>query len=81
MRTLPDVIVSPSVCATTPLPALETGVKAHIMFPPAVFESTTETLFPATRRTQLSMPGSPNAELLTRYVGAASSVTLLAMAA
>ena len=81
MRTLPEVIVSPSVCATTPLPLDEPDVEARSMFPPAVFESTTMNLFPSARRTQLSMPGTPNTELFTRSVWLALSGALLAMAA
>ena len=65
MRTLPDVIVSPSVCATTPLPLLASGVEARSMYPPADCESATENLLSPTSLSQLSMPGTPNAVLFT----------------
>ena len=68
MRTLPEVIVSPSVCAITPLPPSET----RNSFFPFVFESITQNLLPAWRRIQLSMPRRP-VEVFTSSVGLLSS--------
>ena len=69
MRTLPEVIVSPSVCAITPLPPSET----RSSFFPFVLESITQNLLPVWRRIQLSTPGTSVREVFTSSVGLASS--------